>query len=440
MRTKAVALLLFCLSALLVYGKIPVAFASPDIYLKDDPASGITVNPGKRMDFAVPTQTTPASLITTGDTEYYWYSEPYVGVIPGPRGHSFHLYYTAATQAVVNVTVYIGVEADGSGTPALISSKSCSLEATSTVTHIVIPDVIIIPETRLNGEKIKLGLSSKGPITIYYDSIVTPCVLNYIPPPSPGFSVSAKPSSISVARGASGSTAINLTSLYGFSAAVTWSYTWPGSIPSGVTISLPAPVTPPPNGSVTSTLQVSAGTAATIGTFTLRVRGLSGTISNTTDISIQITEATTPSPTPRAGCLIVTAAYQSEMASEVVYLRHVRDNMISSSEVGKMLVNAWNAFYYSWSPLIAGSVSESELLQAAFRTLLLPLFSIIHLTAFIYNAAIPFNSTVASVIAFLFAAISSVAVYVATPLLTLRLIYRKFSKPWHSRVRGKSPM
>ena len=63
------------------------------------------------MDFAVPTQTVPASLITISDVECYWYSGPYVGVVPGPRGHRFHLYYTAATQAIVDVTVYIAVEA-----------------------------------------------------------------------------------------------------------------------------------------------------------------------------------------------------------------------------------------------------------------------------------------------------------------------------------------
>jgi len=128
------------------------------------------------------------------------------------------------------------------------------------------------------------------------------------------------------------------------------------------------------------------------------------------------------------------------MAGEVVYIRHVRDNMIGSSEVGKMLVNGWNAFYYSWSPLIARSVSESELLQTAFRMMLLPLFSIVRLTAFVYDVAMPFNSTVASVIAFLLAAASSVAVYVATPLLTLRLIYRKCSDLWRSRLPGKSSM
>jgi len=183
LKVKALALsLLIVLIALL---EIPTAMASPDIYLKDSPASGVTVNPGKLMDFEAPTQADPAYLTTSNGIEYYWYSPPYVGTIPGPKGHAFHLYYTADAATSITVTVYIAVQPDGSGTAALISSKTYPLESASTVTHVVIPDVIVIPETKLNGERIKLSLSTEEPITVYYDSTATPSVLNFIPAPSP---------------------------------------------------------------------------------------------------------------------------------------------------------------------------------------------------------------------------------------------------------------
>jgi len=183
LKVKALALsLLIVLIALL---EIPTAMASPDIYLKDSPASGVTVNPGKLMDFEAPTQADPAYLTTSNGIEYYWYSPPYVGTIPGPKGHAFHLYYTADAATSITVTVYIAVQPDGSGTAALISSKTYPLESASTVTHVVIPDVIVIPETKLNGERIKLSLSTEDPITVYYDSTATPSVLNFIPAPSP---------------------------------------------------------------------------------------------------------------------------------------------------------------------------------------------------------------------------------------------------------------
>ncbi|GEM_PF-1757046 len=422
---KLLASTLLFLTVFVVFFQIPIVEASPDIYLKDSAASGVATNPGKLMDFEAPTGVDPAYFTTSSGIEYYWYSPPYVGTILGPKGHSFHLYYTADAATTVTVTVHIAVQPDGSGTPILVSSKSYPLETTSTVTHIAIPDVINIPETRLNGERIKLSLSSEAPITVYYDSIDTPCVLNYIPPSSPDFSVRAEPSSISIAQGSSGSSTINITSLNGFSEAVTLSYSWFGDAPSDVTVSLPGPVTPPPNGSATSELQVSAGVAATIGTFTLRVMGSSGAIANSTDIGIEITEATTATPPPRAGCIIATAAYGSELAPEVAYMRNVRDNMIGSNQIGRMLVDGWGAFYYSWSPPIAGWIGNSGPLKAIFRILLLPLIVIVHSIAPIHIVMMPVNPTLASVTAFLFAATLSVAVYVVAPVLAFRAICKR---------------
>ncbi len=185
MKGELLTLIPLLLVALIFSFEIPMASASPDIFLKDSSALGVTTNPGKLMDFVAPTRLDPAYLTTFGGIEYYWYSEPYVGTIPGPKGHSFHLYYEAAAPTTIIVTVYVAVQPDGSGTPSLLSSESHHLEPTSTLTHVVIPDVIIIPETRLDGERIKLGLSTENPVTVYYDSVRTPSVLNVIPPPPP---------------------------------------------------------------------------------------------------------------------------------------------------------------------------------------------------------------------------------------------------------------
>jgi len=173
------------LTLVLISLQIPSALASPDIYLKDSPASGVLIDPGKLMDFNGPSQVDPSSLMISSGVEYYWYSSPYVGTIPGPKAHAFHLYYTSDIVTTITVTVYLTVQPDGSGNPTLISGKTYPLEPAATVTHVIIPDVITIPETRLNGERIKLSISSEDPITIYYDSINTPSVLNTVPPPPP---------------------------------------------------------------------------------------------------------------------------------------------------------------------------------------------------------------------------------------------------------------
>ena len=142
-------------------------------------------------------------------------------------------------------------------------------------------------------------------------------------------------------------------------------------------------------------------------------------------IQSSLTPTPTPTPPPRQGCIIASATYGSELAPEVLYMRHVRDDMIGSNEVGRMLVEGWNAFYYSWSPPIAEWVINSKPLQIAFRILLLPLVAIVHCTAYVYAILMPIGLASASVVGFLFAGTLSTIVYIMTPVLTLRTAYKR---------------
>ena len=53
------------------------------------------------------------------------------------------------------------------------------------------------------------------------------------------------------------------------------------------------------------------------------------------------------------GCLIATATYGSEMATEVQQLRELRDNQLLQTESGTAFMGAFNDIYYSFSPVIA---------------------------------------------------------------------------------------
>ena len=162
------------------------------------------------------------------------------------------------------------------------------------------------------------------------------------------------------------------------------------------------------------------------------------TINGIGTIRLVQTEVTTPPPTtptpPPSGCIIVTATFGSPMAPEVLYMRHVRDDLIGSNQVGKMLVAGWNTFYYSWSPPIAESISKYEPLRSTVEILLTPLFGIVHSTAYTYNTIAPFNSGLASTIGFLSAAIMSIAVYVAIPILGLGVLTRKINLYIKSKI------
>jgi M6 family metalloprotease-like protein len=125
-------------------------------------------------------------------------------------------------------------------------------------------------------------------------------------------------------------------------------------------------------------------------------------------------------------CVIATAAFGSVMAPEVAYMRYVRDGLIGSTPSGRMLVEAFNAFYYSWSPPVARTVGSSSFLRAAFRILLLPVVLAVHAAALSFVAMLNMTGSAdaAAVVAFVLAASICVVAYVVLPFAVgLRLIH-----------------
>src|SRR5437870_7992363 len=105
--------------------------------------------------------------------------------------------------------------------------------------------------------------------------------------PTPDYTIGASPSSLTITQGGNGTSTITVTSLNGFNAATSLSAS---GLPSGVTAAFsPNPVTPPANGSVTSTLTFTASSTATTGTSTVTVTGTSGSITQSTTITLTVT-------------------------------------------------------------------------------------------------------------------------------------------------------
>ena len=135
--------------------------------------------------------------------------------------------------------------------------------------------------------------------------------------------------------------------------------------------------------------------------------------------SITVTAISTP-------CIIATAVYGGPMAPEVVYMRHVRDDLVGSSVTGHVLIENWNRFYYSWSPTVAALTVQSTFTRSVIRIALSPLMAIIQTTAYAFGIVAPINPDLASLFAFLLAAALSVGVYILAPsaiglLLTTRI-------------------
>ena len=75
------------------------------------------------------------------------------------------------------------------------------------------------------------------------------------------------------------------------------------------------------------------------------------------------------------GCLIATAAFGSEMAPQVQFLREIRDNTVLQTQSGTTFMNAFNQFYYSFSPQIADYERENPVFKEAVKVTLTPLLT-----------------------------------------------------------------
>jgi len=75
------------------------------------------------------------------------------------------------------------------------------------------------------------------------------------------------------------------------------------------------------------------------------------------------------------GCLIATATYGSEMATEVQQLREIRDNQLLNTKAGKSFINSFNDVYYSFSPIIADYERENPVFQEMVKLAITPMIS-----------------------------------------------------------------
>jgi hypothetical protein len=78
------------------------------------------------------------------------------------------------------------------------------------------------------------------------------------------------------------------------------------------------------------------------------------------------------------GCLIATAAYGSELAPQIQFLREFRDDTINTTSIGSSFINAFNVVYYSFSPTIANAERDNPILQEFIKTSITPLLGILH--------------------------------------------------------------
>ena len=80
-------------------------------------------------------------------------------------------------------------------------------------------------------------------------------------------------------------------------------------------------------------------------------------------------------PKPDSQCLIATAAYGSELAPQVQFLREVRDHTLLSTAAGSAFMESFNAYYYTFAPTVAEWERQNPVFKEAVRLAITPLIS-----------------------------------------------------------------
>jgi hypothetical protein len=131
--------------------------------------------------------------------------------------------------------------------------------------------------------------------------------------------------------------------------------------------------------------------------------------------------------TPR--CVIATAAYGSELAAPVQFLRDFRDREVESTMLGSAFMKAFNNWYYSWAPVVARVEDVRPAMRAAVRGIILPLLGALFLSHEVFTVLRSLNSELAILISGLVAS-SLIGLFYLTPL-TVPLTY--LTRRWRRR-------
>jgi len=166
--------------------------------------------------------------------------------------------------------------------------------------------------------------------------------------------------------------------------------------------------------SATTTLYSTSYTSTTTTTTT--------TSTTTSTTATTTTMTATQTVTPRR-CVIASAAYGSELSPSVQFLRDFRDHEVLSTFAGAHFMKVFDAFYYSFSPFLAESVSASNSTRAAARALLAPLLGSLHLGQAIFRLSQP-RSEFGVLIAGLISS-SLIGLLYASPIIALSAVKAK---------------
>jgi len=134
-----------------------------------------------------------------------------------------------------------------------------------------------------------------------------------------------------------------------------------------------------------SSCSISAGHLS--GGFTVVIGASVGgyTVTVNTDKEQLSAPFTVTSRTGTGSCIIATATFGSEASPAVQYLRNFRDHLALSTKAGSAFMVVFNAWYYSFSPTVAGYIAANDPIRAPIRMILYPLLGLLGVSSFTYS-------------------------------------------------------
>jgi hypothetical protein len=122
-----------------------------------------------------------------------------------------------------------------------------------------------------------------------------------------------------------------------------------------------------------------------------------------------------------SGCVLAVSVSGSSLASTAQSLRQFRENDVMTTYLGRLFMTAFNSFYYSWSPSLAGSIRNSTIDRTAVRYFAFPILTILVGSESVYGV-FGGSPELGVLIAGLFASALIGIVYLGIPLV---LVMRK---------------
>jgi hypothetical protein len=184
------------------------------------------------------------------------------------------------------------------------------------------------------------------------------------------------------------------------------------------TVTFSPNIVTPPN---TSTMRIITSDNTPEGSYNIQISGNSDTLTHNDIVTI--------SSVPVSGCLIATATYGSEVASEVQFLREYRDEIVMKTFSGREFLKMFNMWYYSFSPKVADFERRWEPIRIVAQYALYPLLGILQI-AISLHYFMAFNHEIAAIMAG-FVTSSLIGVIYLSPLyhLSSYFVRKRYRSP-----------